>query len=144
GRFDSALSEAAKSYVLERTFSDSKFYDRIKDQRISFEEFHTVLKEYVAWETETGMFEILLEQIRNYEHPDDSEDDEEEATVGMWHPLYAESTRLFRKYGLILPASVFFVASALRLDGQSPNDIPAVMEAVRMNLDNVFIEGITR
>ncbi|MBD8556868.1 hypothetical protein IFT84_20360 [Rhizobium sp. CFBP 8762] len=137
------MSEAAKSYVLERTFADSKFYDRIKDQRISFEEFHTVLKEYVAWEAETGMFEILLEKIRNYEHPDDSEDDEEEATGAMWHPLYAESRRLFRKYGLILPASVFFVASALRLAGQSPDDIPAVMEAAKLKRSTVFIKGIT-
>lgn len=78
GVFDSALSEQAKSYVLARTFvngfANGKSYNRIRDQRMSFEEFHTVLKEYMAWEKETGIVETIREQIRNYVHPEDSDD----------------------------------------------------------------------
>lgn len=143
GLFDSALSEAAQNYVLERTFSDSKLYNRIRDQRMSFEEFHTVLKEYMAWEKENGIVETILEQIRNYVHPEDSEDDEEEATGEMWGPLYTESTRLFRKYGLINPATVVYVAGILRRAGQSADDIRAVTEAIKLKNNTVFIEGIT-
>lgn len=147
GMFDSALGEAAKSYVLERTFasglSDGKLYNRLRDQRMTFDEFHTVLKEYMAWEQETGTVETILEQIRNYVHPEDSDDDEEEATGEMWGPLYTESKRLFRKYGLINPANVVFVAGTLRRAGQSADDIPAVIAAIKFDKDTVFIEGIT-
>ncbi|MGV2051591.1 hypothetical protein ACQZ48_16015 [Agrobacterium sp. 22-209-1] len=141
--FDSAFDENAKNYIFQRTFADGKLYDRINDQRMSFEEFHTVLKEYMAWEKETGIVEAIFEQIRNYVHPEDSDDDEEEATGDMWRPLYRESARLFRKYGLINPAKVVSVAGILRRANRSADDIPAVMAAIELKNSSVFIEGIT-
>ncbi|MFK0205612.1 hypothetical protein [Agrobacterium sp. NPDC090283] len=147
GVFESALSEQAKSYVLERTlvsgFADGKSYNRIRDQRMSFEEFHTVLKEYMAWEKETGIVETIREQIRNYVHPEDSDDDWEETTGDMWGPLDLENARLFRKYGLIPPATVVSVAGILRRADKSPEDIEAVIEAVNLVEGSVFIKGIT-
>ncbi|MBK3745501.1 hypothetical protein G3A39_40795 [Paraburkholderia aspalathi] len=143
GVFESVFATAAIKYALERTFAGSgKFYNRIRDQTVSFEEFRTILKEYMAWEDQTGIREKIKEKVRNYVHPEDSEDDWDEATNEFYKPLEKKNAEIFQKYGLINRVSVTQVAFELRREGKNADDAEAVKELVaKLEYDHVDLRG---
>lgn len=135
-------SESAKTYVFERTFAGGRLSNRLREQRVSFEEFMSVLREFIEWERRTGALEAVQAAMSAYEHPEDSDDDLDEALGAFFGPLYAKSKQLFLKRGLINTLTVVHVALRMPRESTGIEDVEEIKRLARSmynnNVDGIF------
>jgi len=129
GQFPDATCEDAFAYVFERVFAfqgDVEWQTRIKDVRVTFDEFYQVLRDYHAWETETGIVDQLLAEIKGRQKKYDDMNEpynEDDLASEVFEPVKDENRRIFRKYGLINNADVRMFTSILRRENRSIDDV---------------------
>lgn len=136
GQFKNAHTPQAHDFVFERTFAfqgNPKWYSRIEDVRISFDDFYTVLKEYHQWWHETGLIYELRKELRRQKEALEAAGEpynEDDLAQDVFWPLDLEDRRLFRKYGLICTASVRGWPTPIELENLDINDAECIRARV--------------
>ena len=100
GVFETPYTEAARSYVFERTYVfggkiNHDYSKRIKQMEITFDEFYAVLVEYARYD----QIPVIIAKLRGhtFENPGAPEDEE----ADILFPLHEHARKIFRKHGLI-------------------------------------------
>ena len=137
GVYRTVFDDEAHAWALSNTFVKEN-YDRIREQRIGFDDFLVVLREYMAWDR----LQEHLNAFKTYEFDPHSEHDQDEQLYELGAPLREKSREIFRKYGHIGRFDVWGVASALMREGKTADDVDAVRHHATMDTFSTLIKGI--
>lgn len=134
GFYRTVFDDEAHAWVLSNTFVKEN-YKRIYDQRITFEDFLVVLREFMAWDKVPEHIQAMraCKGENMYQDLDDAA-----------APLYAKSKELFRKYGFIEDIDVVGVALRLFRDDKAADDVDAVRYHVTLLFPEKFSKGIEK
>ena len=136
GIYQSVYDEEAQRYAFSNTFVEGN-YERISEQRVDFDNFLMVLREFMAWD----QLPTYIEKIQNWKFdPRHKEYDHDEQLVERHRPLERKSREIFHKYGLIGRFDVSRVAMSLVKEGKTFDDVDAVRHHAMLGIGITLVK----
>lgn len=121
GVYRTVFDDEAHAWALSNTFLRGN-YNGLLDQRIAFDDFLVVLREFMAWDK----LPEHLNALKTFKPDPSSVHDQDEQLYELYGPLHAKSRQLFRKYGHVGQFDVVHVSLMLIREGKTAADCDAV------------------
>lgn len=141
GVYGSVFDDEAQAWMLSNTFvgaySLATSGNPYREQRISFEDYLVVLRDFLAWDE----LPEVLNALKNFKPDPNSEVEADKQRHEAARPLIAKNKEIFRKHGIIGDLNVSSVASTLIRDGKTVEDIDAVRRCVNLGFRKNIASG---